>query len=381
MHSIHTAKGDDVSVIIPTYNYGHFLDECLHSAFRQKGVNLEIIVVDDGSTDDTGQRINRYRNRVKYIYQENQGLSAARNTGIRASSGRYIQFLDADDLLGPECLQQKSRFLKRHQDKYLAVGDVRLFSKLLSKKRAKIAGWRFVLRNNLDVHLCRLNIAPPHAFLTPTHIIEKTGYFDETMKGCEDYDFWLRALGRGYIPKFCHDSHVYYRVHGASMGATKVRKGGFPFDVLVQEKKHRNEYGLHFSQLLNTTTGVLAYCDGLLTTALKINKHVNPVGKARMLELAIEQLDLLIDSTPKIYADMSKSSRLYYSRIISRKEHLIHFQNKELLDKLEILAKSYKLPTILMENMKSFFSLADHEDKIIAASTARILKGSLARNE
>ena len=90
-----------ISVIIPTYNYGRFLPDAVKSVLGQKkdGLAVEIIVVDDGSTDDTADVAQRLGSSIQYIYQENQGLSAARNAGIRAAHGDYLVFLDADDLL------------------------------------------------------------------------------------------------------------------------------------------------------------------------------------------------------------------------------------------------------------------------------------------
>ena len=90
-----------ISVIIPTYNYGRFLPDAVKSVLGQKkdGLAVEIIVVDDGSTDDTADVAQRLGSSIQYVYQENQGPSAARNNGIRRARGDYLVFLDADDML------------------------------------------------------------------------------------------------------------------------------------------------------------------------------------------------------------------------------------------------------------------------------------------
>ena len=93
-----------ISVLIPTYNYSQFLLDAVKSVLAQDVPDVEIIVVDDGSTDNTSDIIKPYTDRVQYIYQENAGLSAARNTGIRNSTGEFILFLDADDVLGTEAI-------------------------------------------------------------------------------------------------------------------------------------------------------------------------------------------------------------------------------------------------------------------------------------
>ena len=87
-----------VSVVIPTYNYGHFVAEAVESALKQTYPNLEVIVVDDGSNDDTAERLRQFGNQIIYIYQQNKGLSSARNAGIRRATGEWVAFLDADDV-------------------------------------------------------------------------------------------------------------------------------------------------------------------------------------------------------------------------------------------------------------------------------------------
>jgi len=95
-----------VSVVIPTYNCP-FLSEAIKSALTQTYENIEIIIVDDGSTDKTRETVERYHSKVQYIYQENEGVSSARNNGIRASHGDYIAFLDADDVWLPDKLKEQ----------------------------------------------------------------------------------------------------------------------------------------------------------------------------------------------------------------------------------------------------------------------------------
>src|SRR5688500_9583140 len=90
-----------VSVVIPAYNYGHFVTEAVASALNQTHPHVEVIVVDDGSTDGTADILKPFGSRIRYIYQPNRGLSAARNTGIRAARGEWVAFLDADDLWHP----------------------------------------------------------------------------------------------------------------------------------------------------------------------------------------------------------------------------------------------------------------------------------------
>ncbi|MHC4172905.1 MAG: glycosyltransferase family 2 protein [Planctomycetota bacterium] len=112
-----TTKNISVSVIIPTYNRANFVTKAIDSILAQNYKDYEIIVVDDGSTDNTQEVLNAYRDRISYIYQDNAGVSAARNTGIRASCGEWIAFLDSDDRWMPEKLELQMRLVNRTRAK------------------------------------------------------------------------------------------------------------------------------------------------------------------------------------------------------------------------------------------------------------------------
>src|SRR5947207_2276441 len=126
-----TASQPLVSVIIPTYNYARFIAEALASVQSQTYSNWEMIVVDDGSTDDTEavvKRIAADERRISYLRQENAQQAAARNNGIRQAKGNYFQFLDADDLIEPQKLEQQVAFLQQHPEVDIAYSSVRYFS-------------------------------------------------------------------------------------------------------------------------------------------------------------------------------------------------------------------------------------------------------------
>src|SRR5919112_6190031 len=113
-----------VTVVIPCYNQAHFLGEAIESVLSQSYRNFEIIVVDDGSTDETSEVASRYEE-VRLIRQENRGLSGARNTGIRDSQGEFLVFLDADDKLLPGALEAGLRCFEAHPECEFVFGDFR----------------------------------------------------------------------------------------------------------------------------------------------------------------------------------------------------------------------------------------------------------------
>ena len=189
-----------VSVIIPAYNYAHFLPFALESALSQKRVELEIIVVDDGSTDDTSGVLEYYQSRnphrMRVLCQNNQGLSAARNAGLDISNGEYLVFLDADDMLLQNALASQRDMFCAHPDLDMVVCRSFFFEHIDSFGNPIHCGqWRLFLQD-LDVHLCHFNIAPPHAFMIRYSLIDQVGHFDIGLKACEDHDLWFRAISQ-----------------------------------------------------------------------------------------------------------------------------------------------------------------------------------------
>lgn len=196
-----------VTIVIPCYNYGKYLIETLMSCFTQTYQNLEIIVVDDGSKDDTKEISKMVIDpRFKYIYQKNKGLSGARNTGIRKATGEYILTLDADDTIPPE-------FVEKMMEK---VGEgVGLVGANYIEFGESNRGFTFP--HIKDAHQIRFSNQNTACSLVPKKVYEDVGGYDENMKkGYEDWDCWQRILGAGY--KFARaNAYFNYRIHSDSM--------------------------------------------------------------------------------------------------------------------------------------------------------------------
>src|SRR5919112_3279382 len=131
-----------VSVVIPCYNQAHFVGEAIESVLAQSYPHFEIVVIDDGSTDTTSEVAGRYPG-VRCVRQDNQGLSAARNSGLRHSEGEYVVFLDADDRLLPEALEAGLECLKSHPECAIAFGPYRLIASdgsFLKQRRQPVVG-------------------------------------------------------------------------------------------------------------------------------------------------------------------------------------------------------------------------------------------------
>jgi glycosyltransferase involved in cell wall biosynthesis len=208
-------ESDLVSVIIPCYNQAQFLHEAIESALAQTYSNREIIVVDDGSTDNIAEVVRRYST-VCYVYQENAGPSAARNTGLKQSHGEYLVFLDADDRLLPEALEIGVDCLRQHPECAFASGLCRLIvadGSLLSKPEQPS-----IARDHYLEFLRRNYIWCPSSVIYRRNTVDMVKGFDTSLGRAEDYDLFLR-ITRDY-PIFCHNQFVAdYRLHRLSRSA------------------------------------------------------------------------------------------------------------------------------------------------------------------
>lgn len=192
--TISAASTPRVSVIIPCYNHAQYLKEAIQSVLSQTYKDFEIIVVDDGSTDSTRNVAARFGNCVRYIWQENQGLSAARNAGIRAANGELIGLLDADDLYEPDFLSIAISALAAHPEAnglYCVCQTVDIANNLLPEQIGTV-----VAPDQLYATLLQGGFFPPLCMFVYKYCYEQAGMFDRTFQGCADWDMWLRISKR-----------------------------------------------------------------------------------------------------------------------------------------------------------------------------------------
>lgn len=190
-----------VSVIIPTFNRADFINEAIDSVLNQTYRDFEIIIVDDGSTDRTADVIAAYDNEIIYEYQPNSGPSAARNRGIGLAKGKYLSFLDSDDLWLKHKLKIQMDLLFENPEIKICYTDeiwIRNGVRVNQKKvHEKYSG--FIFQRCLP--LC---IISPSSIVLHKNVFSNIGTFDETLPVCEDYDLWLRISAKypvNYIDK------------------------------------------------------------------------------------------------------------------------------------------------------------------------------------
>lgn len=189
-----------VSVIIPTYNRAAYLLKALQSVKEQTYQFLEIIVIDDGSTDNTRMMLKDYDGPVRYFYQENQGISGARNAGIMNAHGEYVAFLDSDDYWVPEKTERQVALFEQNPGYGLVASrcaSIRLDGSYRERNRPGKSGW--VLADLFKANFIRTSTA-----MVKKQCFERIGLFDEDLKECEEYDLWLRIAAHypmGFINK------------------------------------------------------------------------------------------------------------------------------------------------------------------------------------
>ena len=218
-----------LSVIIPTYNYGRFLGEAIQSVLDQTFADFDLIVVDDGSTDNTKEVVGSFADtRVKYIYQENRGVSAARNAAIWDSKGEHIAFLDADDVWLPEKLELQVKVLDSRPEVAIVCSDTYFFDdqtgNLLGRfwhDDEQFHGWfnpREASQNALRCLLYRGCFIAPTVTMVRREVFHGVGGFDEALKTHEDWEMFVRITQRFAIETIDMPL-AKNRRHGANLSA------------------------------------------------------------------------------------------------------------------------------------------------------------------
>ena len=221
----------NVSVIIPTYNRKNLLKRALHSVSNQTFVPQEIIVVDDGSSDGTKDWVLERFPDVRYIYQDNSGVSSARNSGIKEAIGSWIAFLDSDDEWMPNKLEQQKGVINSFQEAWLChTNEIWIRNGVRvnqMKKHQKYGG--NVFENCLDI--CRIS---PSSVLIKKEVFEMVGLFDESLKVCEDYDLWLRITA--VLPVIFLDQPLIIKYGGHTDQLSRVDSGIEKYRIKSLEK-------------------------------------------------------------------------------------------------------------------------------------------------
>ena len=237
-----------VSVIVTTYNQSVYIAQTLHSVFGQTYEPFEVILVNDGSTDDTEERIQPFKDRIKYIFQSNQGVAGSRNTGVRNARGEFLAFLDGDDIWEKDKLSLQVAVTSRHSGAGLiAVNGVRLNESgtlddsLIGRS---VEGFMENGGDGIWIGRCYRQLLEGNFIYTssqvmvPSRVLREVGESDRRFKIANDYDLYLRIAHRYKLVVI--DRHlVRWRYHSESAsGPEKLKSLYWDRDSVAVWKKH-----------------------------------------------------------------------------------------------------------------------------------------------
>jgi glycosyltransferase involved in cell wall biosynthesis len=200
-----------VSVVIATYNSRRFIGEAVESVLSQTYQPIEIIVVDDGSTDGTNEELQPFKERIRYLVQANQGPAAARNHGIRAAQGEYVAFLDADDLWAPSKIEKQVAAMEKSAQ--VGVVHCGMLRTNVQSGVTELCLSDTDRRGDLRQKLLLRNRLATSTVLARCTCFEKAGLFDESLPQAEDWDLWIK-ISRHFEFDYVAEPLVTYRVHG-----------------------------------------------------------------------------------------------------------------------------------------------------------------------
>lgn len=259
-----------VSVIIPSYNGGKYLPETLDSVLKQTYTDYEIIIVDDGSSDDTKDVVERYRKKfpekIKYIYQKNAGPASARNNGIRNSSGEFIAFVDCDDVWVSEKLQVQVDYLRKHPQCGFVFSDVFALDKdgRIGKTMMR---FKHPESGKIFYSLLKENFVLTLTLVTRRKCIEKVNGFCEDLLSSEDHHCWLK-MANFYDGVYINLPLAFYRIRqdGLSSATVSLREKDIRvIDMIIDEFPDRYKNGVsHYKKAksnLYYEIGFLKYRD------------------------------------------------------------------------------------------------------------------------
>lgn len=315
-----------VSIIITSFNYGRYLSEAIESALKQTYPHIEVIVVDDGSTDNTKDTAKRYP--VSYFYQPNQGVAVARNNGIKLSKGEYFVCLDADDKLAPEYVRKTIKLMMEDPE----VGFVLVASKVwyedikveniwmpdrIFSKYSIHAGWKGF---------------PGCAFFRRIAFDSLEYGFDSYLPAYEDLDVCFRLLCKGWKVKTLFEPLHWHRIHENSLDPKNPQQRKYAERIICQKYPFRRIYRKVYALYENTLGRIITliahpieYLEGVkrkvkVIVWLKMHQwfsQKNQQGAQKIVQEHLFTVDLLI----KWYND--EKLRYYYKKLLRTLENLL----------------------------------------------------------
>jgi glycosyltransferase involved in cell wall biosynthesis len=211
-----------VSAIIPNYNYARYVGEAVESALGQTYPNIEVIVVDDGSTDNSLEVLEQYRDRIKIIDQKNSGVCVARNRGVAESAGEYIAFLDADDVWLPEKIEKQVEKFASGKDLGLVHVGVIDIDASGDELATHLNGMEGDVAAELMMFEKAVILGGGSGVMIPRPVFDEVEGFDESLSTSADWDLYFR-ISSAFSVGFIGEPLLRYRLHGSNMHSNVAR--------------------------------------------------------------------------------------------------------------------------------------------------------------
>lgn len=258
-----TGRDPLVSIIMPTHNYGHLIRMSVESLLSQSYPRVEVIIVDDGSTDGTADVLAPYGDRVRYLQRPHRGAASARNHGLGVAQGDYIGFLDADDEIPSDSIACRVGFLEGQPDLDVVFGDVEVVEgsdvvvpSFMRERRAfqriprESAGdAAYILAGNLFDYLVEERFITMPSVLVRRSFMDLVGGFDEAFPNEHDYDLWFRLArtGRfGYLDRVLARCHI----HSGNLSGNRLRAGKKRIDLMHKLLREQPDLSAHTRALV-----------------------------------------------------------------------------------------------------------------------------------
>ena len=235
-----------ISIIIPSYNQGEYIEETIQSILKQTYKNIELIIVDGNSTDNTQKILNKYKSmkNIKIIIEPDKGQSDAINKGFKIAKGELVGWVNSDDLLDKDCVEKVIEVYKNNPDVAIICGNIMLIDSKgnnIKEVKANSISYEYLLNNNPDVN--------QQGSFYNADLLKKVGYLDENIHYTMDYDLWLRLLKEEDSIIIINDILSSFRLHNQS----KTSGGGTFFKFWnnifqIRKEKHgcRGIKKIHF---------------------------------------------------------------------------------------------------------------------------------------
>jgi glycosyltransferase involved in cell wall biosynthesis len=247
-----------VSVIIPSYNSAKYVVDAVDSALEQVYRPIEVIVVNDGSTDDTDRILEPYvkTNQIRYFYQPNGGLASARNAGLKMAEGKYVALLDSDDLFLPKKIERQIEHLEDHPECGVCYCDLWHFFDGKPEENLKL-NYEYYSGPDVFKNLLHKNFINPLSVVMRRSILEEAGYFNEKFRRSEDWEYWIRLAYRGVRFCFLPEILARYRMRKESLSyswSDEIERKRTELEIFrglngIMSAEERRRYGMKLVML------------------------------------------------------------------------------------------------------------------------------------